>query len=438
MDMLDIIAKRRDGQTHTEEELRNLAKAAATQQVPDYQLAAWLMAAYLNPLSEQETAHLTKGMAESGDRIDLTGLPKPWVDKHSTGGVGDKTTLVLLPILAACGLTVVKMSGRGLGVTGGTVDKLGSIPGFRLDLSPDEMKKQAREIGIALTGQTPDLAPADKALYALRDATATVTSIPLIVSSILSKKIAGGAETVIFDVKCGSGAFVKTLEEARTLKSWLERIGTLAGLSTRANISDMDQPLGSAVGNALEVQEAIRVLRNEQLTTPVSRFKELCLHYAALTLEASGAAEDPASARAKAEEVVTSGAALAKAKQWFLAQGAPEAILDENQNILPTAPVRRIITSPADGWIESMDAETTGWTVVDLGGGRKRKEDSINPSVGIEVLKLVGDQVAKDEPILNIHAANDFDAETAEKQLDQAWRISTEPITPKPLFLPLV
>ncbi|HZH98209.1 MAG TPA: thymidine phosphorylase, partial [Fimbriimonadaceae bacterium] len=230
MDVQRFIATRRDRGRHTREDLSWFAKAAAAGEIPDYQLSAWLMAAYLNPLDEQETAWLTVAMAESGQRLDLTGLPKPWVDKHSTGGVGDKTTLVLLPLLAACGLTCVKMSGRGLGITGGTIDKLSSVPGFRTDLSPEEMKKQAGEIGLALTGQTPDLAPADKVLYALRDATATVSSMPLIVSSILSKKLAGGAEALVLDVKCGSGAFMKTRSEADALAESLASTAALAGL----------------------------------------------------------------------------------------------------------------------------------------------------------------------------------------------------------------
>ena len=240
MDIQTIIATKRDGKKHTREELRWLTRAAATKSVPDYQLAAWLMAAFIHPLDQEETAWLTLEMADSGERLDLTGLPKPWVDKHSTGGVGDKTSIVVLPILAACGLTVVKMSGAGLGITGGTVDKLSSIPGFRLDLSPDEMKSQAKRIGLALTGQTPNLAPADKTLYSLRDTTATVASVPLIVSSILSKKVAGGADTVVLDVKCGSGAFMRNLDEAKTLAEALIATAKLVGLNLYAG--DVDGP----------------------------------------------------------------------------------------------------------------------------------------------------------------------------------------------------
>ncbi|MCG9894215.1 MAG: thymidine phosphorylase, partial [Fimbriimonadaceae bacterium] len=268
-----IIAAKRDRRVHSAGEIQAVIRGATDGSWTDDQLAAWLMAAFLNGLNPAETAELTKAMAESGERLDLTGLPQPWVDKHSTGGVGDKTTLVLLPLLASCGLTMVKMSGRGLGKTGGTIDKLESIPGFRTDLSPAEMIAQARMVGCALTGQTPKLAPADGRLYALRGATATVESIPLIVASILSKKMAGGAEVVVLDVKCGRGAFMTELPRARELKAELENVGREAGLKVRALVTDMDQPLGRAAGNALEVKEAIRVLKGEES----GRFTELCL-----------------------------------------------------------------------------------------------------------------------------------------------------------------
>ena len=260
MTLLPLIARRRDGGSHSADDLGFLAQAAAEGSVPDYQLAAWLMAAYLNPLDERETADLTVAMARSGERLDLSVLSRPWVDKHSTGGVGDKTTLVLLPLLAACGLSLVKMSGRGLGITGGTLDKLASVEGLRLDLPPEALLRVAAESGFALGGQTARLAPADGALYALRDATGTVASLPLIVSSILSKKIAGGAETVVLDVKCGSGAFMRTLPEARALAHALRTVGERCGLRVRCAITDMSTPLGAAVGNALEVREAWDVL----------------------------------------------------------------------------------------------------------------------------------------------------------------------------------
>lgn len=405
--MQSILAARRDGKRHSEADLRALAEAAAKGTVPDYQLSAWLMAAYLKPLDEEQTAWLTRAMAESGERLDLTGLPKPWVDKHSTGGVGDKTSIVVLPVLAACGLTVVKMSGRGLGITGGTVDKLESIPGFRVDLSPEEMKDQARRIGIAMTGQTPDLAPADKTLYALRDATATVDSIPLIVSSILSKKIAGGAETVVLDVKCGAGAFMRTLQEARLLARWLTEIGGRCGLRTRAAITDMNQPLGAAVGNALEVAEALDVLQGKAASPATERFRAHCVELSALTLEAAGVATDREAARAKVEEALRSGAADAKAQEWFYAQGADKGF------VLPEAPVRRTIAAKSSGWISRIDAETVGRTVVHLGGGRQRKEDAIDLRVGVVLSAPVGTKVEKGDVLATIHAADEPAADAA-------------------------
>jgi len=424
---LDVIATRRDGGVHREEDLRLLADGSADGSIPDYQLSAWLMAAFLNPLSDQETAWLTMAMAQSGDRIDLTGLPKPWVDKHSTGGVGDKTTLVLLPILAACGLTVVKMSGRGLGITGGTVDKLSSIPGFRLDLSPEEMKAQASRIGLALTGQTPDLAPADKTLYALRDVTATVASIPLIVSSILSKKIAGGAETIVIDVKCGSGAFMTDLKEATHLSRLLVSTGDLCGLKVKTSISDMNQPLGSAVGNSLEVAEALAVLSGEAFAPPTTRFRELCLHYAAETLAASGKCLSESEGRMAAERALDTGAALNKAYEWFKAQGGDADRLPEAHVVAPL--------SGEGGWVQEVDAEAVGRAVIELGGGRSRKEDVIDLSVGVKLHVQVGQQVGSGGLLAEVHAASDDDAEQALASLKAAIRIGPNPIPEPPLFL---
>lgn len=430
--MRTVLSRRRDGRGHTQDELRFLANAAADGSVPDYQLAAWLMAAYLNPLSEQETAELTLAMAESGERIDLTGLPKPWVDKHSTGGVGDKTTLVVLPILAACGLTVVKMSGRGLGITGGTVDKLLSVPGFRMDLSAEEMKEQAKLIGIAITGQSPDLAPADKTLYALRDATGTTESMPLIASSILSKKIAGGAEYLSLDVKSGSGAFMKDFAKSRELAEWLVRIGERSGLKVHAAITDMDQPLGSAVGNALEVAEALDVLRGAPLTPPVRRFRELCLELSGQTLRMSGRAESDEAGRSLAEDSLDTGQALEKARQWFEAQGGS---LDAS---LPVAPFQKTIHSEADGFVGKVVAGEVGQAVVDLGGGRKTKEDRIDPSVGVQIHVSVGDRVSGGQPLFTIHASSEAKAADAEKALKAAILIADGPTEARPLILATV
>lgn len=352
------------------------------------------MAAYLNPLDEAETAALTVSMARSGERIDLTGLPEPWVDKHSTGGVGDKTTLVLLPLLAACGLTMVKLSGRGLGVAGGTLDKLSSFTGLRLDLTPDEAKEIASRTGLAVSGQSARLAPADGVLYALRDATATVENIPLIASSILSKKIAGGAGTVVFDVKCGIGAYMQTYERARELAEWLLRIGERCGLRTRAAISDMDQPLGSAVGNAVEVDEARSVLRCEELSPPVARFRDLCLALARLTLSAVGSSVDP-------ERVLESGAAWDRFGAWISAQGGdPEQIFQD-------APVRMTVKASASGVLSRLDARCVGEAVVDLGGGRKHKEDAIDLRVGAMVRRNVGDRVSEGDVLVDVLTADE-------------------------------
>ena len=408
MDMQSIIATRRDAKRHLQADLISLANGAAQGTIPDYQLAAWLMAAYLNPLNEQETAWLTMAMAESGARLDLTGIPKPWVDKHSTGGVGDKTSIVVIPLLASCGLTVVKMSGRGLGITGGTVDKLGSIPGFRLDLSPEEMKAQAARIGLALTGQTPDLAPADKVLYALRDVTSTVSSIPLIVSSILSKKLAGGAETIVLDVKCGSGAFMQSLEAARELAQALRRTAVLCGLNIRIAITDMDQPLGSAVGNALEVREALAVLEGSQ-----TRFSHLCIELAALTLEASGLQPDRTTARLVAQEAIASGAAKRKAQQWFSAQGATVDVF-VNPDALGVSPVsKKLIYEGPSGWVSHIDAQAVGQTVVHLGGGRQTKNDVIDHTVGLELLVEVGSRIETGQAILIVHSRTEDAADVA-------------------------
>ena len=444
---------------HTEEELRFLAQGAASiagtihpaatgdgfpgsrrvvrpgVSIPDYQLAAWLMAAYLNPLSEQETAWLTLAMADSGERLDLTGLPKPWVDKHSTGGVGDKTTIVLLPLLAACGLTVVKMSGRGLGITGGTVDKLGSVPGFRMDLSPSDLVSQASRIGLAITGQTPNLAPADKRLYALRDATGTVGSIPLIVSSILSKKLAGGAETIVLDVKCGSGAFMKDLASARALALALRKTAELCGVQAETVITDMDQPLGRAVGNALEVIEAVEVLKG----ATSGRFTELCVRLAGITLAAAFAGTNqPAPSRGYEELArgkLADGSAFRKAQEWFTEQGAGQDLIRLEDELYCSAVRRKIFHRGESGWAARVDASVVGETVIRLGGGRLRKDDEINPSVGVEVHVEVGDRVDRGQLLFTIHAASGPDGEAAAKSLEGAVELSASEVQPPPLFI---
>ncbi len=426
----ELIAAKRDGKRHSASDLSALARYAANPAecgVQDYQLSAWLMAAYLKGLDRDETAALTQAMATSGERLDLTGLPHPWVDKHSSGGVGDKTTISLLPILAACGLTVVKMSGRGLGITGGTVDKLASIPGFRLDLSPAEMVAQARRIGVALTGQTPQLAPADKTLYALRDTTETVESIPLIVSSILSKKLAGGAEILGLDIKCGSGAFMPNLERATELSEWLHDIAQRCGLRCHIAITDMDQPLGRAAGNALEVREAWEIFEPGSVRT---RFTDLVEYLAAETLVATDRAANLEAARTIVSEALSSGRARSKAQAWIEAQGGTF-----NPAALPKASTVRDVTSRSGGWVKRVDARTVGEVVIRLGGGRMRKEDSIDPAVGVETFTNVGGRIEKGELVFRIHAASEASAQSQADALERALEVQNEPIAPTPIVL---
>ncbi|MFN3682876.1 MAG: thymidine phosphorylase [Fimbriimonadaceae bacterium] len=424
MNILDILAKRRDGGVHDAEELRFLARGAATGEIPDYQLSAWLMAAYLRPLTLAETAALTVALADSGRRIDLSDLPEPLLDKHSTGGVGDKTSLVLLPLLAACGVTIVKLSGRGLGITGGTLDKIESVPGVRTDLTPEQAKEQARRIGLALCGQSPDLAPADGVLYALRDVTATVGSLPLIVSSILSKKLAGGSPRVLLDVKCGSGAFRSDLQEATELAVALRTVGSEVGLQVRPVITDMDQPLGRTVGNALEVREALEVLRGGA----DSRFARFCLDLARRALALCGLDAGAA------ERALRSGSAWEKAVRWLEAQGADLRRFDEGRG-LPIAPVVREVPAPASGWVRRVDARTVGSVAMRLGAGRLHKSDRIDPRVGVEVLVAVGSRVERSHPVFRVHAASEPDADHARESLLRGLELSETPTEPRPTVL---
>lgn len=434
MNLQTVIATRRDGKRHTREEIAYLARAAGDGSAPDDQLAAWLMAAYINPLTDEETAWLTLDMAHSGERLDLTGLPKPWVDKHSTGGVGDKTSLVLLPLLASCGLTMVKMSGRGLGITGGTIDKLSSIPGFRVDLTPDEMKEQAKRIGLAITGATPSLAPADKRLYALRDSTTTVRSMPLIVSSILSKKIAGGAETVVLDVKCGSGAFMRDLDEARRLAELLMRTAELAGLKTKVAITDMDQPLGACVGNAVEVVEAISAISPAPTQDPVKlRFRNLCIELAGITLEAAGKAKTRDEGRRIASEALSSGRAGDKQHEWFEAQGVRWESLDVPS--LAGLDPRSFTHQGASGWVKRVDARAVGEAVLDLGGGRKEKDDVVDLSVGVSMQVCVGSRVERGSPVFQVMARSLDAADRAARKIIEGIEIVSEPVEERPLIL---
>ncbi len=437
MRALDVIAKKRDGGELSEEEIEFFIQRYTGGEIPDYQAAAWLMALFLQGLNDRETYDLTLAMAHSGDTLDVRSLLPATdgeeaplvVDKHSTGGVGDKVSLVLAPLVAACGVPVAKMTGRGLGFTGGTVDKLESIPGYRTDLSVEAFKNQVQEIGVVLTGQTADLAPADRKLYALRDATATVESIPLIVSSIMSKKLAAGAEAIVLDVKVGAGAFVETADEAEALARGLVRLGAKAGRQVVALVSDMNQPLGWAVGNALEVREAINTLHE----AGPAGFREHCLTVAAEMLRLSGKVKTPDAAFTLALETLSSGAAWQKFRDLVDAQGGDVACVDDPEE-LPRASIVEPVPAPRSGYLAGVHAAEVGLAVVRLGGGREEKGQAIDHSVGVLVHHKVGDLVQKGTPLFTVHANEEEKLEIARQRVLEAHSFSDEPVQPLPLF----
>ena len=429
MHALDVIAKKRDGDELPREEIEFFIQGYTRGEIPDYQAAAWLMAVYLQGMTDRETSDLTLAMAHSGDMLDLKDIVPFAVDKHSTGGVGDKVSLVVSPLVAACGMPVAKMTGRGLGFSGGTVDKLESIPGYRADLNKAEFKAQLREIGIVLTGQTADLAPADGKLYALRDVTATVDSIPLIVSSVMSKKLAAGADGIVLDVKTGKGAFMKTLEDAETLAEAMVRLGSQAGRRVVALISDMNQPLGWAVGNALEVREAINTLHEGGPTD----FRDHCIIVAAEMLMLGGKATDANAALTLALETLASGAAWQKFKDLVEAQGGDVRTITEPER-LPKARLIEPAPAPRSGYLASVDAAKIGMAVMELGGGRKKKDDPIDRSVGVIVHYKVGDLVQKDTPLFTIHANDEAKLAAARELALAAYIFSDAPVQRLPLF----
>ncbi len=433
MRAVDIIIKKRDRLALSREEINFFVNGFTRGEIPDYQVAAWAMAVLLNGMSEQETTDLTLAMAHSGDLLDLSGVVDFVVDKHSTGGVGDKTTLVVEPVVAACGLPVGKMSGRGLGFSGGTLDKMESIPGYRTNLSTEEFMDQLKRIGLVLTGQSADLAPADGKLYALRDVTGTVPSMPLIASSVMSKKIAGGAHAIILDVKVGVGAFMETVEDARTLATLMVAIGRLSGRKVIGLLSDMNQPLGIAVGNALEVREAIDTLHGGG---PID-FREHCLVVASHMLLAGGKADGLDASRSMAEEALRTGSAWEKFRALVAAQGGDVAYIDEPQR-LPKASFIGTVTSERSGWLGQVNARIVGETSVELGAGRARKEDAIDHGVGILVHKKVGDRVEHGEILFTLHARNGEDARKAQARLQNALAWSDKPVDPLPLFYGVV
>ncbi len=423
MRMYDLIKKKRDGGALTDKEIAYMISGYTNGQIPDYQMSAMMMAMYYQGLSEAETLSLTMEMAHSGELLDLSAIQGIKVDKHSTGGVGDKTSLALTPMVAACGVKVAKMSGRGLGHTGGTIDKLESFTGFHTDITTEQFISQVNRIGIAIMGQTADLAPADKKLYALRDVTATVDQMSLIASSIMSKKLAAGADAIVLDVKTGSGAFMKREADAEALAREMVRIGNGAGRRTTAVITDMDQPLGFAVGNALEVQEAIETLNGNG----PEDFLELCLTLGSHMLFAAGEADTIERARERLLAVIENKAALQKLAEFVEAQGG-DADMVYHPERLPKASLTESVCAGKDGYIAGIVCDEVGICSLMLGGGRETKEDVIDLSVGIVFRKKKGDAVQRGEAIAMLHANDAEKLAAAKERLTRAVKIEEKPV----------
>ncbi|AKG35486.1 pyrimidine-nucleoside phosphorylase [Paenibacillus durus] len=435
MRAIDIIHKKRDGGELSREEISFLIQGYSRGEIPDYQMSAWAMAVYFRGMNARETGDLTLEMAKSGDQVDLSPIAGIKVDKHSTGGVGDKTTVVLAPLVASAGVPVAKMSGRGLGHTGGTLDKLESISGFSVEMDRERFFAQVGEIGAAVIGQSGNITPADKKLYALRDVTATVESIPLIASSVMSKKIAAGADAIVLDVKTGSGAFMKTLDDSIALAQAMVDIGTQLGRNTVAVISDMDQPLGYGIGNALEIKEGIETLRGhgpKDLT-------EVCLILGSQMLVLGGKAKDTEEARRILQEHIADGSAFEKLKVIVAAQGGDVAQI-ESPSLLPAARRQVEVKAAADGHIEAIQAEEIGIAAMLLGAGRETKESVIDLAVGIVLSKKVGDAVSAGDTlaVLHINDASGSKVKEAEDKVLEAYRITAQPVTPPPLVYAIV
>ncbi len=433
MRAVDIIIKKREKQVLTKDEINFFIEGFTSGEIPDYQASAFAMAVLLNGMTDQETTDLTLAMAQSGETLDLSAVVPIAVDKHSTGGVGDKTTLVVAPVVAACGLAVGKMSGRGLGFSGGTLDKLESIPGYRTNLSQEEFLHQLHEVGIVLTGQSGDLAPADGKLYALRDVTGTVPSIPLIASSVMSKKIAAGAQAIVLDVKTGKGAFMETLEDAQKLAHLMVSIGNLSGRRVVALLSDMNQPLGEMVGNALELQEAIETLHGKG----PADFSEHCLVVASRMLVLGEKAPDLDTARRMAEEALASGKAWEKFRVLVKAQGGDLGFIDEPQR-LPSAPVIVEVKAERAGWLQSIDAREIGETAVTMGAGRARKSDPIDYGVGIRVHHKVGDAVQAGDVLFTLYVRDTDSLPAVRQRLMKALTWSDSACQALPLFYGII
>ena len=433
MTMLEIIEKKKLHGELSREEIHFFAQAAAEKSVPDYQLAALLMAIRLNGMTDRETTDLTLEMRDSGDVADLSAIPGIKVDKHSTGGVGDTTTLVLTPLAAACGVPVAKISGRGLGHTGGTLDKLESIPGMKVAMSTEQFIRQVNEIGLVVAAQSGYLAPADKTLYALRDVTSTVDSLPLIISSIMSKKLASGVDAIVLDVKTGSGAIMHTLEDSKALAEGMVRVGKLAGKPMVALVTDMSQPLGTHVGNALEVKEAIDLLAGRA----GGDLLEVSLGIGGWMLKLAGITETAEEGEERMREAIASGAGLQKLKEMIAAQGGDPAVCDDVK-LLPQAAVIRTAVCGKAGYVQKMDTEALGLASQAMGAGRETMEDQLDYSVGYVLKVRLGDKVEEDTPLVELHAKNEADAARAEAAIKAAIRIGPEPAEKPPLFYAVI
>ncbi|MGH2636018.1 MAG: thymidine phosphorylase [Actinomycetota bacterium] len=427
-DPRDVVAAKRDGKRLDPDDLRAFVLSYARTEIPDYLAAAFLMAAFINGLDDDETLALTRAMVESGRTLPLEGIDRPKVDKHSTGGVADGVTLVFAPLAAALGLVVAKLSGRGLGHTGGTLDKLESIPGLRTDLEPDAFERQVGEIGCAVAAQTADIVPADGALYALRDATATVPSIPLIAASVMSKKLAIGTDLILLDVKAGSGAFMKTPADAKALAKACARLAADWGHPTRCAVTDMSQPLGDAIGNALDVVEALELLRGESR----GRLRDATVMFAGEALSRLTGA-GMGDGRARAAAALDSGEAIEVFRRMIEAQGGDPAVVDDPAGILPRAPVVSPILAGSDGHLAKVDAEALGRASTDLGAGRRKKGDAIDPAVGIVFRPKVGDRFDAGSELGAVHARTEDEADACLRRIGEALVWSDDPVAPPPL-----
>jgi len=426
----ELIQRKRDGHELAPEEIAELVLGYTRGEVPDYQMAAFCMAVYFRGLSPAETFALTDAMVRSGETLDLgSALGRKVVDKHSTGGVRDKTSLAVAPIVAACGVPFGKMSGRALGHTGGTLDKLESIPGYRVELTIDEFVEQVRDVGLAIIGQTVDLVPADKLLYALRDVTATVENVSLIAASIMSKKLASGADAIVLDVKVGDGAFMKTLADARVVAETMYDIGRRSGRQVVCLLTDMDQPLGTAVGNALEVREAYATIRGEGAPD----FSELVLAASARLLSLSDLGIDLDEGRRRAEAAIADGSAVGAYEQWIRAQGG-----EPDPGVLPEAPIIRTVSAPQAGYVGRLGAIRVGVAALHLGAGRQTKSDSIDHAVGIVCLKKRGDEVAEGEPLFEVHARDEESAVAVSEETLAAYEFTQEPPARRPIVLDVI